>query len=236
MITNYCCCTWDRPPFHTQYNQIDLLCNSSELTTNQKIDFQRYGVVFDDTEDNISRLNYTFAELTGHYWVWKNSKEKVVSITHYRRFWFDKKNEIADPDEQTIIVTDRYKLPNNETIYSQFSKVHGDYLLNVLDNILSDNEIKYKKEHFEQMKTTNYIHPCNMFIATKSNFDKICEILFEVLFEVYSRSFKYICTLNNYQIRAIGFLSERILTTIFMNIDYYIPNGKLKLVSFEMYK
>jgi len=41
----------------------------------------------DDTGDNISAKNPYFSELTGIYWVWKNTRQEVTGTCHYRRFF-----------------------------------------------------------------------------------------------------------------------------------------------------
>jgi hypothetical protein len=45
----------------------------------------------DDTGDSISDKNEYYSELTGLYWVWKNTKQDIVGSCHYRRY-FIKKN------------------------------------------------------------------------------------------------------------------------------------------------
>ncbi len=41
----------------------------------------------DDTGDNISAKNLFFSELTGVYWVWKNTYQDVTGVCHYRRYY-----------------------------------------------------------------------------------------------------------------------------------------------------
>ncbi|MCF6333904.1 MAG: DUF4422 domain-containing protein [Draconibacterium sp.] len=41
----------------------------------------------DDTGGNISERNQYYSELTGIYWVWKNTRHEIVGTCHYRRFF-----------------------------------------------------------------------------------------------------------------------------------------------------
>ena len=45
------------------------------------------GFTGDDTGDNISDKNRYFSELSGIYWVWKNTHSEIVGTCHYRRYF-----------------------------------------------------------------------------------------------------------------------------------------------------
>jgi hypothetical protein len=41
----------------------------------------------DDTGENISEKNKYYSELTGIYWVWKNTQQDIAGSCHYRRYF-----------------------------------------------------------------------------------------------------------------------------------------------------
>jgi hypothetical protein len=45
------------------------------------------GMRGDDTGDSISEKNLYYSELTGIYWVWKNTRQDITGCCHYRRYF-----------------------------------------------------------------------------------------------------------------------------------------------------
>ncbi len=53
------------------------------------------GMTGDDTGSSISEKNRRYSELTGIYWVWKNTRQDITGSCHYRRY-FTAKGEPFD--------------------------------------------------------------------------------------------------------------------------------------------
>ena len=49
--------------------------------------FKNCDIPGDDTGDNISSKNKYYSELTGIYWVWKNTRQEITGTCHYRRYF-----------------------------------------------------------------------------------------------------------------------------------------------------
>ena len=48
---------------------------------------QKLGYLSDNTGENISKKNKNYCELTGMYWVWKNTQDEYKGMVHYRRYF-----------------------------------------------------------------------------------------------------------------------------------------------------
>ena len=84
----------------------------------------------DDTGDNISAKNRYYSELTGTYWVWKNTRQKIVGTCHYRRFF------TAKPEPFLYKLKRLFYYPAGQykkrfgLIYTENTKLFGPRVLN----------------------------------------------------------------------------------------------------------
>lgn len=165
----------------------------------------------DDVGDHISDRNRQFCELTALYWIWKNARQEIVGLEHYRRHFLLEGQWISDMRDKKIDVilpTPLYVSPSIERNYKERHMVSDwdfmmDYMRRIYPNYYAEASVFFD---------TNLYSPCNMFIMRKKVLDDLCAWLFPILF---------ICAEHGgmrddrYQNRYPGFLSERLMTFFF---------------------
>ncbi len=63
---------------------IPLMAGNNSKTLNKNF-------IGDDSGESISEKNDYYSELTGLYWVWKNTSQDIIGSCHYRRYFTSKK-------------------------------------------------------------------------------------------------------------------------------------------------
>ena len=172
-------------------------------------------------DNNISDRNFTFCELTGLYWIWKNSKDDIVGLCHYRRYFgknkrFFKQNSILTKndilkqlnDYDVILPSKGMNEYNGYTAEAFFNKNHDHKVWEMCRQIISENNKDYLDAfNWFSKEKTGYCY--NMFIMSREMMDEYCSWLFPILFELdkkidYSRY-------DSYNTRMIGFVAERLI-------------------------
>lgn len=168
-------------------------------------------VLTDCEGDGISVKNRQYCELTVLYWIWKNSREDIVGMSHYRRHFIlpDRWQEIMVSNGIDVI------LPVPTCVYPSIAENYRerhdpsdwDYLMKYL-------KVNSFEDYMLSMKvfSGNLYLPCNMFIMRREILDDLCSWMFPILDAVVAKGGeKQDVYLNRYP----GFISERLITLYF---------------------
>lgn len=182
-----------------------------EIQVGAALTEERLCELTDDTGENISERNQQFCELTALYWIWKNAKQDIVGLEHYRRHfllqsdWYQKMKE---NDIDVILPTPLYVAPSITQNYKdRHTASDWDFMMDYLKQI-------YSEDYREAVVffNTNLYSPCNMFIMKKEILDELCKWLFPILLVCAEHSGE---REDSYQNRYPGFLAERLITFYF---------------------
>lgn len=181
--------------------------------------------IYDNSNDNISKKNANYCELTAMYWIWKNIDADIVGIEHYRRQFKGKngllgKNEITEILDNYDVITPKKKNAS-ASVYQDYCNYHYELDLNMLREVIENLYPEYIND-FDCLKHTNKFYVCNMLITTKKIYDSYCNWLFEILFELEKHL--DLSNRNPYQKRVYGFLSERLFNVYL----HHFNNLKIK--------
>ena len=212
-------------------------------------------MIGDDTGDNISKENRTFAELTGIYWAWKNydklGNPDYIGLMHYRRTlkfsnkkytnindFLSEKNIYKACSKYDIIVPEKlgaYSIKKRafiSTIKEQYSIEHYAKDIDALEKIIKKHYPELSDSVDKIFYHSAKIHWKGIFVMRKDLFMEYCSFLFDIMNKLEKKS-----DWKEYPIteqRVVGYLSEFVLN-IFM--DYIqSKNKRLKIKEFKQYQ
>lgn len=185
------------------------------------------GLLGDDTGDNISIQNPNYCELTGLYWLWKNTTNKYVGLTHYRRFFAPKEHstqfcgsqiaassdfeELASDVDMIVATPAKFVNHITQTPISneqQYSSCTIGIDLATTREAIELHDSRYLN-YYDFVMRDNSCSLCNMFVAKKEVVDAYCAWLFPIL-KTLEHWIPY-STYNTTEARVFGFLGERLL-------------------------
>lgn len=194
---------------------------------------ENLGFLSDDEGDEISAKNPHYCELTGLYWMWKNTSAEVIGLCHYRRHFKGKNSEKISEDEIIKYLNDYdVILPKMNTLvkgtYWETYKNHyfGD-ALNITREVINDLFPDYLKT-FDDVLSQGSFHNYNMFICDKKLADEYCRWVFSILREVENR-----INLDDYP-RVLGLISEAILNVWVKHNDLKVKEVDVSYLGFSL--
>lgn len=174
--------------------------------------------IIDCTGDNISSKNKQYCELTGLYWIWKNAKEDIIGLVHYRRHFILPENWLERMQHYNIDVILPLPLYVAPNVAENYQTRHIPTVWTQMMDYLNEHH----PSEYEQAVTifqSNLYSPCNMFIMRKSVLNDLCDWMFPIIDSIAAHEGQYT---DSYQNRYPGFLSERLITLFFeMHRDKY---------------
>ena len=189
-----------------------------EIQVGAALTEQRICDLTDNVGEHISDRNRQFCELTALYWIWKNAKQEIVGLEHYRRHFLLGERWLSDMRGRgidVILPTPLYVAPSIAGNYRERHEASDwDFMMDYMRKI-------HPKHYIEAscFFNNNLYSPCNMFIMRKKVLDDLCTWLFPILFICAEHGGK---REDTYQNRYPGFLSERLMTFFFeKNRDRY---------------
>ncbi len=182
-----------------------------EIQVGAALTDQRICELTDDIGEQISDRNRQFCELTALYWIWKNARQEIVGLEHYRRHFLLEESwlfNMKGREIDVVLPTPLYVAPNIAKNYrDRHAASDWDFMMDYMKKIYPDDYAQ-ARDFFD----TNLYSPCNMFIMRKRVLDDLCTWLFPILFICAEHGGE---REDGYQNRYPGFLSERLMTFFF---------------------
>lgn len=182
-----------------------------EIQAGAALTEERVCVLTDDTGENISIRNRQFCELTALYWIWRNAKQDIVGLEHYRRHfllqdgWY---RRMSERHIDVILPTPLYVVPSLAQNYKdRHTASDWNFMMDYL-KLIYPQDYKAATVFFD----TNLYSPCNMFIMKRNILDELCAWIFPILFACVEHGGE---RRDSYQNRYPGFLAERLMTFFF---------------------
>jgi len=184
--------------------------------------------------ENIAEYNDRLNELTGLYWIWKNTSSEYVGLSHYRRFFDDGGHRLDREGIERILMGYGYDIILSP-IRLNWSMLHnvvlasgGDISLlayEVFRELIEKRQPDYV-DAFDDVMGRGFLYRCNLFVTRREVMDAYCEWLFSFLTDATDRV--DVNGLGFYEKRVCGYFGEAMWTVWLRNNGlqvYEMPIG-----------
>ncbi len=179
--------------------------------------------VTDADGDNISEKNPYYNEMTGLYWLWKNTNIPFSGICHYRR-------EFESDVVLQLLLDGRadVALPMPAIVYPDLKGYYKNWGVEAYYNVMLETIREMEPDYYETAvwcSEHEIFYPNNIFIARRDILEDYCQFSFRILDEVEYRMQK-----RDGEKQKRCWLSEHVTTIYFMKHcrDYRIVFSNLK--------
>ncbi|MCZ0860178.1 DUF4422 domain-containing protein [Methanocorpusculum sp. MG] len=178
-------------------------------------------------EDTISEKDRLYCELTGLYWMWKNDQHEYAGLYHYRRVF-----KLTSKQIHKYLSAYDFILPKKFSVYPNIAEhlchCHIPKDWDILNDVLKE----MYPDYYESSKTIfqkRKLFAANMFITGTENFHQYCDWLFPLLDQIEQRLDLHDGR-SEYNMRAIGFLAERLFHLYILHNNFKVKEVKIWFV------
>lgn len=177
------------------------------------------GVLNDATGENISHLNPYYCELTGVYWVCRNTDHPWVGNAHYRRKWNEE--DVRSSEDGVLYVSDACRFPH--TLKRQFLEGHGFDAISITQEMARRKQIPLTEAQLEATWGGTVFHGCLMARGPQSYYRQFMDVLFACIDPIWADYGAQIRSMDGYNRRMIGFIAERMMTALILHAADFFP-------------
>lgn len=167
----------------------------------------------DDSGENISEKNPTYCELTGLYWVWKNTSDDYKGLVHYRRLFVERGRILSQQRIRRLLTTHDVIVARAEYLRESATEEFALHSGRARDLVLLRRAVAAVDDTvlpaYDRVMAGNRLSLYNMLIARREWYDNYCAWLFAVLAHLEPQV--DMSGYSPYERRLYGFLGERLL-------------------------
>ena len=173
---------------------------------------------------NIEQYNEQLNETTGLYWIWKNTKDKMVGLSHYRRYFNDGERLNKDKAEQILKTNDIILAPIQlgwsiaRNIQMASGEMLGRSVGAMFREAIAEKQPNYV-EAFDRVMDGNFMYYCGMFVTNRKVLNAYCKWLFSFLLDAADRIDVSECSTR--QQRIAGYFAE-VMPTVWLREQKYM--------------
>ena len=182
---------------------------------------------------NIENLNKKINELTALYWIWKNTKDPIVGLAHYRRFLLGSDGDILTiPGAKELLKT-------NDIICHSFNLDYLTVKRNIIMMGLLGGQVAYDivrghlpdryQEAFAQVMESHHYYVCHLFVTKREILNEYCKWLFSFITDA-AKDYRPRIGCDPQEIRAIGYIAEALLSVWALKNGLKVASEPMRLI------
>lgn len=182
---------------------------------------------------NIEALNKKLNELTALYWIWKNTKDPIVGLAHYRRYLLGSDGDILTLPEAEQL------LKNNDIICHSFNLDYLTVKTNIIMMGLIGGQVAYDivrsylpdgyQTAFEQVMDSHHYYVCHLFVTKREILDEYCKWLFSFITKA-AKDYIPRAGCDPQEIRAVGYIAEALLSVWALKNGLKVATEPIRLI------